>query len=166
MLDVSGKRRAVTSVHAFCDHAENTRIYSVFASCTAYCKVMLDVSCTRHSVTSVQVLFEHAQNTGIYNVLASLHNKLQQDVGCVWNQTRCDEHTELSRTYRECWNVRHDCFFPQHTAQACLCYHKRVSKRTVVLGGSAKPRFFKKLIFDKDISTSTRHGTTRVLVRA
>ena len=96
-------------------------------SCFLSTESRCDASRTRRSVTNVHVLFEHTWNTGIYSILASLHNMLQQDVGCVWNKTCSHEHSGLSRTCQHAGNygilllITTCC---TGLARACLCCHK------------------------------------------
>ena len=60
--------------HSYCVHAQNTGIYSVFASLHN----TLHKGCgTRHVVTSMHAFGDHAQNIGIYSVFVSL-----RDAGC------------------------------------------------------------------------------------
>ena len=50
----------VTSVHALCEHAQTTAIYSVSPFYTTHCRRNLNMSGIRRTVTSVDALREHA----------------------------------------------------------------------------------------------------------
>ena len=103
-------------IHAFCDHAQNAGIYSVFL-CTTYCaRVWSNTRCHKRPCPKHRYL--------------QLLRLCTTYCARVWSNTRCYKHPCLWRPCPKHQYLQRICLLVQHIVQVALSFVKKCVKRT------------------------------------